>query len=157
MTPAIEALKKLGIVHGVHRYEVSGDEEVTYGEAVAMAIGADPASVFKTLIAQLNSGGLVVAIVPVTSTLDLRALASAAGAKSAAMAAPLAAERSSGYVTGGISPFGQRKRLRTFIDGSAQGLEVVFVSAGRRGLQMSLATPDLVRACSATVVPDLAR
>jgi Cys-tRNA(Pro)/Cys-tRNA(Cys) deacylase len=157
MTPAIEALKKLGIVHRVHRYEVSGDEEVTYGEAVATAIGADPASVFKTLIAQLNSGGLVVAIVPVTSTLDLRALASAAGAKSAAMAAPLAAERSSGYVTGGISPFGQRKRLRTFIDGSAQGLEIIFVSAGRRGLQMSLATPDLVRACSATVVADLAR
>ena len=157
MTPAIQALKKLGFAHSVHRYEVSGDEEVTYGEAVAAAIGADPATVFKTLIAQLNTGELVVAIVPVTSTLDLRALAAAADAKSAAMAAPVAAERSSGYVTGGISPFGQRKKLRTFVDGSAERFGTVFVSAGRRGLQMSLATPDLLRGCSAAIVAGLAR
>lgn len=157
MTPAIEALKKAGVAHSVHRYQVSGDEEVTYGEAVAAAIGADPATVFKTLIAQLNGGELVVAIVPVTSTLDLRSLASAAGAKSAAMAPAAAAERSSGYVTGGISPFGQRKKLRTFVDASAERFESIFVSAGRRGLQMSLATADLVRGCGASVVADLAR
>ena len=157
MTPAIEALKKLGVAHAVHRYEVSGDEDVSYGEAVAAAIGADPATVFKTLVAQLNTGELVVAIVPVTSTLDLRALAAAADAKSASMAAPAAAERSSGYVTGGISPFGQRKKLRTFVDGSAERFNTVFVSAGRRGLQMSLATPDLLRGCSAAIVADLAR
>ena len=157
MTPAIEALRKLGIAHRVHRYEVGDNEDVTYGEAVAAAIGADPASVFKTLIAQLNAGELVVAIVPVTSTLDLRALAAAAGAKSAAMAPPASAERSSGYVTGGISPFGQRKKLRTFVDGSAERLETLFVSAGRRGLQMSLASPDLVRGCGAAIVADLAR
>ena len=157
MTPAIQALKKLGVAHSVHRYEVSGDEDVTYGEAVAAAIGADPATVFKTLVAQLNTGELVVAIVPVTSTLDLRALAAAADAKRASMAAPAAAERSSGYVTGGISPFGQRRKLRTFVDGSAERFATVFVSAGRRGLQMSLATPDLLRGCSAAVVAGLAR
>ena len=157
MTPAIEVLKRLGIVHSVHRYSVTGDEDITYGEAVAAAIGADPATVFKTLIAQLNTGELVVSIVPVTSTLDLRALAAAANAKSASMAAPAAAERSSGYVTGGISPFGQRRKLRTFVDGSAERFATVFVSAGRRGLQMSLATADLLRGCSAAVVPGLAR
>jgi Cys-tRNA(Pro)/Cys-tRNA(Cys) deacylase len=157
VTPAIEVLRKLGIAHSVHRYSVSGDEEVTYGEAVAAAIGADPATVFKTLIAQLNTGELAVAIVPVTSTLDLRALAAAADAKSASMAALAAAERSSGYVTGGISPFGQRKRLRTFVDASAQLHPTVFVSAGRRGLQMSLAPADLVHCCGASIVADLAR
>jgi Cys-tRNA(Pro)/Cys-tRNA(Cys) deacylase len=157
VTPAIDVLKKLGIAHAVHRYEVSGDEEVTYGEAVAAAIGADPPTVFKTLVAQLNSGELVIAIVPVTSMLDLRTLASAAGAKSAAMAQPASAERSTGYVTGGISPFGQRKKLRAFVDGSAELHETVFVSAGRRGLQVSLATRDLLRCCGAPIIADLAR
>lgn len=141
----------------MHRYEVAGDEDVTYGEAVAAAIGADPATVFKTLIAQLHHGELVVAIVPVTSTLDLRALASVAGAKSAEMARPALAEKSTGYLTGGISPFGQRKKLRAFLDGSAERYPTIYVSAGRRGLQMSVATADLVRCCGASVVPELAR
>ncbi|HEX5612917.1 MAG TPA: Cys-tRNA(Pro) deacylase [Burkholderiales bacterium] len=157
MTPAIQVLKRLGIAHTVHRYDLAGDEEVTYGEAVARAIGADPQTVFKTLVAQLHTAELVVAVVPVTRTLDLRALASAAGAKSAEMAKPALAEKSTGYVTGGISPFGQRKKLRTFLDGSAEGFERIYVSAGRRGLQMSLATADLVRCCSAAIVPGLAR
>jgi Cys-tRNA(Pro)/Cys-tRNA(Cys) deacylase len=157
VTPALEALKQQGVAHALHRYEVGGNEDVTYGEAVAAAIGADPASVFKTLIARLSSGELVVAIVPVTRTLDLRALASAAGQKSAEMAKPALAERSTGYVTGGISPFGQRKKLRTFLDGSAGQHNTLYVSAGRRGLQMSLATTDLLRCCEATVVPRLAR
>jgi len=157
VTPAIEVLRKLGIAHSVHRYEVADNEELSYGEAVAEAIGADPATVFKTLVARLNTGELVVAIVPVISTLDLRALAAAAGAKSAAMAPPASAERSSGYVTGGISPFGQRRKLRTFVDRSAERFETVFVSAGRRGLQVSLASLDLVRGCSAAIVADLAR
>jgi Cys-tRNA(Pro)/Cys-tRNA(Cys) deacylase len=157
MTPAIQALKKQAVAHAVHRYEVSGDEEGTYGEAVAAAIGAEPATVYKTLIAQLNTGELVVAIVPVTQTLDLRVLAAAADAKSADMAKPPLAEKSTGYVTGGISPFGQRKKLRTFLDGSAERFATVYVSAGRRGLQMSLATKDLVRCSQAAVVADLAR
>ena len=157
MTPAIDVLKKAGIAHSVHRYEITANDDVTYGEAVAAAIGADPATVFKTLIAQLHGGELVVAIVPVTSTLDLRVLASAAGAKSATMAPPATAERSSGYVTGGISPFGQRKKLRAFIDGSSERFDTLYVSAGRRGLQLSLAMPDLVRGCGASVVANLAR
>lgn len=157
LTPAIQALHRQGVAHAVHRYAVAGDEDVTYGEAVAAAIGADPATVFKTLIAQLNTGELVVAIVPVTQTLDLRALASAAGEKSAEMAKPALAEKSTGYVTGGISPIGQRKKLRTFADGSVERFDKVFVSAGRRGLQLSLATADLVRCSGATVVPQLAR
>ena len=157
MTPAIQALKRLRIAHRLHRYEIAASGDVTYGEAVAAAIGADPASVFKTLIAQLSTGELVVAIVPVTSTLDLRALASAAAVKSADMAKPNLAEKSTGYVTGGISPFGQRKKLRTFVDGSAKLHQTVFVSAGRRGLQVSLATQDLLRACGASIVAELAR
>jgi Cys-tRNA(Pro)/Cys-tRNA(Cys) deacylase len=157
MTPAVEALKKSGVAHRVHRYAVAGNEDLTYGEAVAAAIGADPASVFKTLIAQLSTGELVVAIVPVTSTLDLRALAAAAQAKSAEMAKPALAERTTGYVTGGISPFGQRKSLRTFVDGSAGRFDAVYVSAGRRGLQVSVATRDLLRCCGASTVAGLAR
>ena len=124
----------------------------TYGEAVANAIGAEPQRVFKTLIAQLNSGELVVAVVPVSSTLDLRALAAAAGAKSAAMAPPQAAEKATGYVTGGISPFGQRKALRTFVDRSLENFPKVFVSAGRRGLQVEVGSKDLVRLCEGSVV-----
>ena len=151
MTPAIQALKKLAVPHAVHRYEVSGEEEVTYGEAVAAAIGADPQTVFKTLIAQLSTAELVVAIVPVTSTLDLRALASAAGAKSAEMAKPALAERSSGYVTGGISPFGQRRELPTFVDELVEILDTVWVSGGRRGLEIGIAPADLIRQLGADV------
>lgn len=151
MTPAIKALEKQGIAHTIHRYEVNESDERTYGEAVAAAIGADPATVFKTLVAQLIGGELVVAVVPVTGTLDLRRLAAVTGAKSAAMAQPSAAEKATGYVTGGISPFGQRKRLRTFVDSSAQRHETVYVSAGRRGLQVQVTPHDLVVTTSATV------
>jgi len=131
-------------------------DERTYGEAVAAAMGADPATVFKTLVAQLTGGELVVAVVPVTGALDLRVLAAVAGAKSAAMAAPSAAEKATGYVTGGISPVGQRKRLRTFVDSSAQRYETVYVSAGRRGLQVEITPYDLVLVTGATVA-DLGR
>jgi Cys-tRNA(Pro)/Cys-tRNA(Cys) deacylase len=156
MTPAITSLKAQRIPHVVRRYEIAQADDATYGEAVAQALGADPRSVFKTLIAQLNTGELVVGIVPVANTLDLHALAAAAGAKSAAMAQPQAAERATGYVTGGISPFGQRKRLRTFVDGSIRSHAAVFVSAGRRGLQLELSPEALIRASGAAVA-DLAR
>jgi Cys-tRNA(Pro)/Cys-tRNA(Cys) deacylase len=135
----------------VCRYELADSHKGTYGEAVAKAIGAEPQRVFKTLIAQLNSSELVVAVVPVTGALDLRALAASAGAKSAAMALPQAAEKATGYVTGGISPFGQRKSLRTFVDRSLEAFPKVFVSAGRRGLQVEVGSSDLVRLCKATV------
>jgi Cys-tRNA(Pro)/Cys-tRNA(Cys) deacylase len=151
LTPGIKALERQGIAHTVHRYEVGVSDERTYGEAVAAAMGAEPATVFKTLVAQLTGGELVVGVVPVTGTLDLRRLAAVAGAKSAAMAEPSLAEKATGYVTGGISPFGQRKRLRTFVDSSAQRHQTVYVSAGRRGLQVQVTPDDLVRATGATV------
>lgn len=151
MTPAIKALERQGIAHTIQRYEVSESDERTYGEAVAAALGAEPATVFKTLVAQLTGGELVVAVVPVTGTLDLRRLAAVAGAKSAAMAEPSVAEKATGYVTGGISPFGQRKRLRTFVDSSAQDCDTVYVSAGKRGLQVQVTAYDLVLVTDATV------
>jgi Cys-tRNA(Pro)/Cys-tRNA(Cys) deacylase len=152
LTPAVRFLEKQGVVHTVRRYELDHSQSGTYGEAVAKAIGAEPQRVFKTLIAQLNSGELVVAVVPVSGTLDFRALAAAAGAKSAVMAPPQAAEKVTGYVTGGISPFGQRKALRTFIDRSIETFSKVFVSAGRRGLQVEVGSKDLVRSCEGSVV-----
>ena len=151
MTPGIKALERLKIAHTVHKYEVADSDERTYGEAVAAALGADPTTVFKTLVAELAGGELVVAVVPVTGTLDLGRLAAAAGAKSAAMAKPPVAEKATGYVTGGISPFGQRKRLRTFVDASAERHESVFVSGGRRGLQVQVTPGDLVLVTGATV------
>ena len=104
---------------------------------------------FKTLLAELDGRELVVAIVPVDAMLNLKALAKAAGGKRAQMADPAAAERSTGYVRGGISPFGQRKRLRTFVDESVSALETVHVSGGRRGLEIAIAPVDLLRAASA--------
>jgi ybaK/ebsC protein len=151
LTPGIKALERRGIAHTLHRYQVSESDERTYGEAVAAALGAEPATVFKTLVAQLTGGELVVAVVPVTGTLDLRLLAAVAEAKSAAMAEPSLAEKATGYVTGGISPFGQRKRLRTFVDSSAQRYETVYVSAGRRDLQVQVTPHDLVLVTGATV------
>ena len=152
MTPAVKFLETQGVAHIVRRYELGDSHEGSYGEAVAKAIGAEPQRVFKTLIAQLNSGELVVAVVPVSSTLDLRSLAAAAGSKSAAMALPQAAEKATGYVTGGISPFGQRKALRTFVDRSIETFPKVFVSAGRRGLQVEVGSKDLVRLCEGSVL-----
>jgi len=152
LTPGIQALAKAGFAHQVHRYELRGDEGASYGEAVARALGVEPARMVKTLVAELASRELVVGVVPVDRTLDLRALAASAGAKSATMASPADAEKSTGYVTGGISPFGQKKRLRTFVDASALAHETIFASAGRRGLQVELAPGDLVRATSAAVV-----
>jgi len=151
LTPAVKFLEKQGVAYTMRRYELGDVHSGTYGEAVAKAIGAEPQRVFKTLIAQLNSGELAVAVVPVSSTLDLRALAAAAGAKSAVMAPPQAAEKATGYVTGGISPFGQRKALRTFVDCSLETFAKVFVSAGRRGLQVEVDSSDLVRLCEASV------
>jgi Cys-tRNA(Pro)/Cys-tRNA(Cys) deacylase len=150
-TPALGVLAKAGVPHTVHRYEDPPDAP-TYGEAVAAALGVEPARMFKTLIATVD-GALTVGIVPVTGTLDLKALAAAAGGKRAVMAERAAAERATGYVTGGISPIGQRTRLRAVLDASATAWPTIFVSAGRRGLQMELAPADLVRLTSATVAP----
>src|SRR5258708_37542276 len=140
-TPATTVLKQRKVAHRLHTYE--HDERATsYVLEAAAALGIDPALCFKTLVADVD-GTLTVAVVPVTGSLDLKALAAAVGGKRAAMADPSAAERSSGYVRGGISPLGQRKRLRTVIDASASALATMFVSAGRRGLEIELAPTDL--------------
>lgn len=140
-----------GAAFTMHPYELE-DSAPTYGESVAAALGVDPRRLFKTLVATVD-GRLTVAVVPVASTLDLKALASAGGGKRAAMAEPATAERSTGYVTGGISPLGQRTRLPTVIDSSATGWPTVYVSAGRRGLQVELAPADLARLTIATIAP----
>ena len=150
-TPATALLTRQKVAHRLHPYQV----EVTatnYGADVAAALGLDGARVFKTLVAEVD-GELVVAVVPVTGDLDLKALAAARDGKRAALADRTLAERTTGYVRGGISPLGQRKPLPTVIDSSAQEFETVFVSAGRRGLQVELAPTDLVRLTAATVAP----
>jgi Cys-tRNA(Pro)/Cys-tRNA(Cys) deacylase len=118
----------------------------------AQALGLDPAQVFKTLLADVD-GALTVAVVPVDRSLDLKALAAAAGGKRAVMAEPAAAERATGYVVGGISPLGQRRRLPTVVDVSALDWDTVLVSAGRRGLDAELAPADLVRLTRARTAP----
>lgn len=127
----------------------------SYGEAGARALGVEPERMLKTLLADLD-GELVCAVVPVAGSLDLKALATALGGKRAAMAEPARAERSSGYVVGGISPLGQRAVLRTAVDETAEIYATVLVSAGRRGLSVELAPADLLR-LTAAVVADLAR
>jgi Cys-tRNA(Pro)/Cys-tRNA(Cys) deacylase len=150
-TPATALLTKQKVTHTLHTYEVSPDS-ANYGALVAEAIGADPARVFKTLVTEVD-GALTVAVVPVTGEIDLKALAAAAGGKKAAMADRDLAEKTTGYVRGGISPLGQRKRLPTVIDQSALNGDLIYVSAGKRGLQLRLAPADLVRLTSAKLAP----
>jgi len=149
-TPATTRLDKAGVAYRVHAY--THDAGAAYGPEAAAAIGIEPARVFKTLVAEVD-GALTVAIVPVAAKLDLKALAAAVGGKRAKMAEVSAAERATGYVAGGISPLGQRKRLPTVLDESAEGFDAVFCSAGRRGLEIELAPADLVRLTGAKVAP----
>ncbi|WP_433855886.1 Cys-tRNA(Pro) deacylase [Streptomyces kronopolitis] len=150
-TPATVALTASGVPFTVHAY-AHDPAAASYGEEAAKALGVAPEQVFKTLLAEVD-GTLTVAVVPVSGSLDLKALAAAVGGKRAAMADPAAAERSTGYVRGGISPLGQRKRLPTVVDASAQGRPTVCVSAGRRGLEVELAPADLVALTGARVAP----
>ena len=142
-------LQRDGAAHTVHPYEVP-EHVASYGEAGAAALGIEPERMFKTLLADLD-GTLVCAVVPVAGQLDLKALAAALAGKKAAMADPARAERSSGYVVGGISPLGQKTRLRTVVDESAELFDTVHVSAGRRGLSLELAPADLIRLTGAEV------
>ena len=150
-TPAIAALSAAGVAFTVHSYK-HDPRSASYGEEAAAAMGQDPARVFKTLVADID-GTLTVAVVPVAGSLDLKALASAVKGKRGAMADPAVAERTTGYVRGGISPLGQRKRLPTVVDASALGHPTVFVSAGRRGLEVELPPADLVRLTGAVTAP----
>jgi Cys-tRNA(Pro)/Cys-tRNA(Cys) deacylase len=148
-TAATVALERAGIPFTLHEYAHDPRQE-SYGREASAALGAPPERVFKTLIAQVD-GSLVAGVVPVEGQLDLKALAAAAGGRRAAMAAVAVAERATGYVAGGISPVGQRKRLPVVLDASAMSFSTVFCSGGRRGLEIELAPADLVRAANATV------
>ncbi|BAJ27897.1 MULTISPECIES: Cys-tRNA(Pro) deacylase [Kitasatospora] len=150
-TPATVALDTAGVPFTVHEY-AHDPAAASYGAEAAEAMGVPPERVFKTLLAETD-GTLAVAVVPVSGQLDLKALAAALGAKRAAMADPAAAERSTGYVLGGISPLGQRKRLRTVVDSGALAHPTVFVSAGKRGTEVELAPADLVRLTGARTAP----
>ncbi|AJF64705.1 MULTISPECIES: Cys-tRNA(Pro) deacylase [Streptomyces] len=150
-TPATVALAAAGTPFTLHAYE-HDPASPSYGEEAAEALGVSPDRVFKTLVADVD-GELTVAVVPVAGQLDLKALASAVGGKRAAMADPAAAERTTGYVRGGISPLGQRKRLRTVLDSSASEHATVCISAGRRGLEVELSPADLAALTSAVVAP----
>ena len=141
-TPATVALTAAGIAFEVRAYE-HDPRATSYGLEAAEALGVDPARVFKTLLASLD-GELVVGIVPVAGQLDLKALARALGGSKAVMAEVAAAERATGYVAGGISPVGQRRRHRTLLDASALDHDTILVSGGRRGFDIELAPADLV-------------
>ncbi|MFD0271443.1 Cys-tRNA(Pro) deacylase [Streptomyces sp. NPDC127106] len=150
-TPAITALTAAGADFTTHSYE-HDPAHPSYGQEAAEAMGVSPDQVFKTLVTDAD-GVLTVAVVPVSGSLDLKALASAVGAKKAVMADPSLAERTTGYVVGGISPLGQRKRLRTVVDSSAEGHPTICVSAGRRGLEVELAPTTLAALTAATLAP----
>jgi Cys-tRNA(Pro)/Cys-tRNA(Cys) deacylase len=151
-TRAVDALERAGVEFTAHVYTIESSGGETFGEAVAAALGVAPERVYKTLVAEAD-GRPVVAIVPVTGTLSLKALAQAAGAKRAAMAEPAVAERLTGYVVGGISPFAHRRALPVIIDESVGPHDRVLVSGGRRGLQVELAPADLVSVTGAQVAP----
>ena len=157
-TRAVEALRRTGIAYELHAYIPPGrhgaarDARPQYGLEAAAALGLDPAQVCKTLVVSAD-GALVLAVVPVDRTLDLKGLASAVGARRAELADPRAAERATGYVVGGISPIGTSRRLRTVVDARAAAHPTIHVSAGRRGLQVSLAPGDLIRLTGALVAP----
>jgi len=150
-TPATVALAAAGAEFTLHSYE-HDPSHPSYGEEAAEAMGVSPDRVFKTLVAEID-GSLTVAVVPVAGQLDLKALAAAVGGKRAAMADPALAERTTGYVRGGISPLGQRKKLPTVLDASARGHATICVSAGRRGLEVELAPDTLAELTSATLAP----
>ncbi|MFI5720086.1 aminoacyl-tRNA deacylase [Nocardia sp. NPDC051750] len=151
-TPAIRALVADGAGHTVHSYDHDPRSDSYGSEAVdvlAARLGVGPRQVFKTLILELSTGSLAVAVLPVPDTLSLKAAAAALGVPKASMADRAKAERGTGYVLGGISPLGQRRRHPTVIDISALGWETVLCSAGRRGLEIELAPGDLVRLAGA--------
>lgn|SRR5690554_3909386 len=150
MTPAIDLLKKYEVGFEVHSYQ-HDPRSASYGMEAADKLGLPPARVFKTLLVQADSKELLVAVIPVAHNLNLKRLAAAAGVKKLAMAQPQLAQRTTGYLTGGISPLGQKKVLRTFVDASVLDFASVFVSAGRRGLELELSPDSLVQHAEAVV------
>jgi Cys-tRNA(Pro)/Cys-tRNA(Cys) deacylase len=149
VTPAVVALDAAGIAYTVHEYE-RGEDLRDFGREAAEQLGLDHDQVFKTLVVVADDE-LVVAIVPVSCQLSMKRVAAAVGAKKAVMCEPARAERSSGYIVGGISPIGQRKTLRTVVDESAELFDAVYVSGGKRGMDIGLAPSDLVNVLDAIV------
>jgi Cys-tRNA(Pro)/Cys-tRNA(Cys) deacylase len=147
-TPATVALQKAGVAFTLHEYDYDPNA-ARIGMQAAEALGVDPARLLKTLIAKAG-GAVVCVLVPSDAEVSLKKLAAAAGAKDAAMLPPTEAERITGYHVGGISPFGQKKRVRVFVDDGALGHASIIVNGGRRGLQIELAPADLVRVLEAT-------
>jgi Cys-tRNA(Pro)/Cys-tRNA(Cys) deacylase len=145
MTPAVEAAKRAGITFQLHEYEGVEVGDGDYATAVAAALGRPPAQLYKTLVARVD-GDLAVFVIPADEQLDLRA-----AGKRTELAAKAEAERATGYVVGGVSPLGQRKRLPATIDASVYEWDTILVSAGRRGLQIELAPSDLIAATGARV------
>jgi len=150
-TPATALLSKLGVAFTLHPYD-HDPRAAAYGDEAAAALGVDANRIFKTLVA-LVDGRMVCGVVPVAARLDMKALAAASGGKRAGMAEPAAAARATGYVVGGISPLGHRSPVPVVIDSTVSSFDTVYVSAGKRGLQVELAPDDLVRAASATLAP----
>ena len=150
-TPATAVLAGAGVSFNLHPYS-HDPAAASYGMEAAEVLGIDAARVFKTLMVEID-GKLAVGVVPVSGTLDLKAIAAALGSKKAAMADPAAAERRTGYVLGGISPLGQRQPSPTVIDQSALTLDTILVSGGRRGLDIELDPRDLVRLTKAVTAP----
>ena len=149
MTPAIELLRRLGIEHRVVEYDHDPDHP-SYGAEAVEALGVDPGQVFKTLMVTLDDGRHAIGVIPVDTTLDLKAIAAAAGTKKSAMTDPATAERRSGYVVGGISPFGQKRAAPTFVDEWALAADEIYCSAGRRGLEVVVAPAAFEEALGAT-------
>lgn len=147
-TPATLALERAGVPFTPHVYE-HHETATNFGEEAAAALGLREEQVFKTLVVSVD-GALAVAIVPVANRLDLKAIASALGGKKATLADPALAEKRTGYVVGGISPVGQRSRIRTVLDESATGYPTIFVSGGRRGFDIEIAPDDLLTVTEAT-------
>ncbi len=142
MTPAINSAKKASVKFNIHSYTHDPSAD-SYGEEAAGKLGINPDRVFKTLVVALKGKELAVSIVPVAKRLDLKAVAKVFGVKKTAMADKQQVQKTTGYVLGGVSPLGQKKRLKTVIDSSASDFETVYVSAGRRGLEIELAPDDL--------------
>lgn len=142
MTPGINIARQHKIVHRVHEYAHDASSE-SYGLEAAEKLGVPGEQVFKTLVVALDNKALAVGVIPVSSMLSMKLIAKVAGAKKAAMADPADVERSTGYVLGGVSPLGQKKRLKTIIDSSAEKFATIYVSAGRRGLEIELSPVDL--------------
>lgn len=152
MTPGINAARKAAVPHTIHEYEHDPANE-NYGTEAAEKTGVAPARVFKTLVVAIDGKELVVGIVPVTAMLNMKLIARAAGGKKAGMADKQLVERTTGYVLGGVSPLGQKKKLKTVIDDSALGFDTIFVSGGRRGLEIELAPRDLAHLTKGSFAP----